>query len=96
MKPLDPRTIPLLRSDVVHRDDPTGRLLFQISTDEMYLVDEPTFALLQLCDGERTIHAIAEIVADAKQVTPAAVVDRLQVFIADLHERGLVDLWEPS
>jgi hypothetical protein len=86
-------TIPMLRPDVIARDDPNGKLLFQISTDEMYLVDTPSFALLSLCDGQRTLMQIAGLVADAKGANTEDVVAAVTPFFTELVHHGLIEIW---
>jgi catechol 2,3-dioxygenase-like lactoylglutathione lyase family enzyme len=79
---LYPETIPIHSKDVVTRKDSTGRLLFQVRTDEMHFISEDAFTLFSLCDGSRTIAQIEAILIPAQPgLAPHEVRAKIEQFI---------------
>jgi hypothetical protein len=88
--------VPKLLPEVITRDDPAGRLLFQVRTDEIFIVDLPTFAVLQLCDGAQTIVEIAGIVAAAKGTATSDTLPFLDRLLTEMRRRELIEIWDEA
>ena len=78
---------------------PTARLRFDrhsgehmlVQADRGVVLNESAADLLALCDGTRTVSAIAERLAVRYSPRPAAdVLQQVRAFLADLATRGLV------
>ena len=80
--------------DVILRRDPSGLLLFQVRTDEMYFVPHAAAALLELVDGSRTLEEIEE---EALRLDPTTdretFVPAMTSLFSSLAERQLIEVW---
>lgn len=86
--------VPFPCKDVVSRMEPSGVLLFQVRTDEMYFASKSAYALFALCDGTRTVGEIGDAAA-GPATSPEAAADRERVerLLMALADRRLIELW---
>ena len=83
-----------LSKDVIVRRDPSGLLLFQVRTDEMYFVPHGAAALLKLADGSRTLAEIGEAALHLEpDADRAAVIPAIASLFSNLAARQVVEVW---
>ncbi len=91
---IPPHALLTLSKDVILRRDPSGLLLFQVRTDEMYFIPHAAAALLKLVDGSRTLD---EIEAEALLLDPTTdretFVPAMTSLLSSLAERQLIEVW---
>lgn len=82
--------IPVIRKDIITRNDVNGILLFQVSSDEIYFVSKPFFySVLIKCNGSQTIGEITnEIECDNENVK-----SYIKKLMTQLFERNIIELW---
>lgn len=78
---------------VVTRKDPSGVLLFDIPSDEMYLVSPLGNAIFSLCAGGMTVGEILAQI-NAKMDEEVLMEKELTTYLTELESRGLVVMWE--
>jgi hypothetical protein len=83
-----------LSKDVILRRDPSGLLVFQIRTDEMYFVPHAAAALLKLVDGSRTLAEIGDAAMDLEPAADRiALMPAISSLFASLAERQVIEVW---
>lgn len=92
---LGPDTLLTLSRDIITRNDPAGLLLFQVRTDEIYLISPAAAAVLKLADGSRTV---SEVERDGAVLDPHFDVDAARPAMRDLLQklvdRHVLEVWE--
>ena len=87
-------SIPILSKDVITRPDANGVLIFQVRTDEIHFITENAFALLSLCNGNRTISEIEEIATENQPEQVKTKTRRgVENFLESLVERRVLEIW---
>lgn len=76
---------------VVVRPQRDSYLFYNSRTDELHLVPPTGHVVYELCDGLRTVDDIADHLAQALDVEPAILRERLSSFLGTLEARGLVE-----
>ena len=66
-------------------------LVYNAKTDELHLIPDDGFYVLQLCDGIRTVQEIAGLVSEGTTAEPALVYAHLTTFLKDLLDRSVLE-----
>ena len=83
-------TKPVLPHHIKLRYD-TGRGRWLILAPErVFNPDDIAVAVLQLCDGERTVHAIAELLADEYAAARGDIETDITAMLQDLADKGVI------
>jgi len=84
----DKNSILLINHDVIARSDTNGRLLFQVSSDEIYFVSEPIYKMfLSNCYGSATLGEMLETLNVDEELIP-----QFMEFIYKLVQRKIIDV----
>lgn len=78
---------PALNPSCVVRPQGANVLIFNPRTDQLHLIPERSFRLIQMCDGVLTI---AEVEATVATVSPEIPSEQVRAFFSALVTRGIV------
>jgi hypothetical protein len=67
-------------------------LIYNTHTDELHVIPLPAAEVLKLCDGTRTVRAIADAVTAAAGVAPGEARSRMDEFAYELVKRGILTI----
>lgn len=81
---------PALRRGVRRRHDPVRGADILQAPERVVVLDEIALAILELCDGQTTIAAMSQVLAETFAAPAAAVEADVLAFIRELSEKGLV------
>ena len=87
-----PNSIATQRPDFILRQMDGETLLYRHSLKKTIYLNESAAAVWQLCDGERTVQQVADILADAYPEARAKVVADVNDVIDDLYREGALRL----
>lgn len=72
-------------------DAPSGKLAL-LAPESVMLLNESSAAIVELCDGNRTVDGIAEALALRFSAPRARVLEDVTAYLGRLVERGLVEI----
>ena len=78
------------------REQEERYLIYNPQTDELHLIPPTGFYTYKLCDGSRTIGDVWAALADQIRDDPLQLQRRLHRFLADLIERGILEVARAS
>jgi pyrroloquinoline quinone biosynthesis protein D len=87
--PLLPRSVKLIE------DRARGRWVLN-APERVVVPDDTALEILHLCDGERTVDAICDVLAQRYNATPATIRADVIELLQELADKGLVKLRQPS
>jgi coenzyme PQQ synthesis protein D (PqqD) len=76
----------------VIREQEAELLFYNPRTDELHFIPPSGYHVYGMCDGFRTIDDICGLVAAATRENPADARQNVESFLAQLAERGIVEL----
>jgi pyrroloquinoline quinone biosynthesis protein D len=81
---------PMLRPHVKMRQDAARNRWVLLAPERVYTPDDIALAILKLCDGTRTVEAIASTLAEAYSAPAAEILTDVVVMLQGLADKGLV------
>jgi len=82
--------MPKRRDEVVERALPDELILYNVAKDQVFLLNQTSAAIWDLCDGQRSIDGIAGEIAGHFAASPGVVREHVQRTIASFQERALL------
>jgi len=73
----------------LQHDRPRDRWVVQ-APERLFVLDEPGLAVLQRCDGERTLTAIAQELATEFEADAAEVLPDIRELLQELADKGVI------
>jgi pyrroloquinoline quinone biosynthesis protein D len=73
----------------LQHDRPRERWVVQ-APERLFVLDEPGLAVLQLCDGQRSLQAIAEALAAEFEAEAAEVLVDIRELLQELADKGVI------
>jgi len=78
------------------REQEERYLIYNPQTDELHLIPPSGFYTYKLCDGSRTVGDVRAVLVDQLLDDPSQIQGRLHRFLADLIERGILEVARAS